>query len=331
VTRYSSAGSKGRISADWKSALRLIRNLRLGLGRSICKLGCFKLRQGTPVPTSGFTLVELLVVIAVIAILAGLLLPTLSRAKAKGQGIACLNNIRQLMLAWKMYPEDNNAKLVRNAAYNGIARYRADTGGWIHGWLDFSGVNTDNTNILKLIGTADGETALFGKYVTTPLVYKCPADPSTVRIAGHVHPRVRSFSMNQAIGSGSTATWLPPSTYIVFQKESDIVNPAPVNLLTLLDEHPDSINDAGWAFPMHDPDQRAQAKLIDIPASYHNGAGSLSFADGHSEIHKWLDPRTQPPIRFTNSVPHVASPNNPDADWLAARVSSRKDGTKSWW
>jgi len=98
-----------------------------------------------------------------------------------------------------------------------------------------------------------------------------------------------------------------------------------------LDEHPDSINDAGWAFQMHDPDQRAQARLIDIPSSYHNGAGSLSFGDGHSEIHRWLDARTQPPIHFTNNVSNVATPNNPDADWLAARVSSRKDGTKSWW
>ena len=85
-----------------------------------------------------FTLLELLVVLAIIGLLAGLLLPALARAKAKGQGIACLNNIRQLMLAWTLYPEDNNGKLVRNAAFNGIARYRADTGGWIHGWLDYS-------------------------------------------------------------------------------------------------------------------------------------------------------------------------------------------------
>jgi len=279
----------------------------------------------------GFTLVEILVVITVIAVLVGLLVPAVTKAKSTGQGIACLNNIRQLMVAWKMYPDDNNGKLVRNAAFNGIARYRADTGGWIHGWLDFGGANTDNTNVLKLIGEADGQTALFGKYITTPEVYRCPADPSTVRIDGRVYPRVRSLSMNQAIGSGSTATWLPPSTYIVFQKESEVVNPAPANLLAFLDEHPDSINDAGWAFQMHDPDQRAQAKLIDIPASYHNGAGSLSFADGHSEIHRWLDPRTRPAIHYTNNVSNVATPNNADADWLAARVSSRKDGTKSWW
>ena len=280
---------------------------------------------------AGLTLIELLVVIGIIAILAGLLLPAVTKAKAKGQGIACLGNIKQLMAAWRMYADDNNGKLVRNAAFNGIERFRADTGGWIHGWLDFSGVNTDNTNILKLIGEADGQTALFGKYITTPLVYKCPADPITVKIDGRVYPRVRSLSMNQAIGSGSTASWLPPSNYIVFEKESEVVHPAPVNLLAFLDEHPDSINDAGWAFQMHDPDRRSQAKLIDIPASYHNGAGSLSFADGHAEIHKWTDPRTRPSIHYTNNVSNIATPNNPDADWLAARVSSRRDGAKSWW
>jgi len=279
----------------------------------------------------GFTLIELLVVIAIIVVLASLLLPVLFRAKAKGQGITCLNNIRQLMLAWKMYADDNNGKLVRNAAFNGMARYRSDTGGWIHGWLDYSDRNTDNTNILKLIGSFDGQTALFGKYITAPLVYKCPADPSTVKIGEHIQPRVRSLSMNQALGSGSTASWLPPSTYIVFQMESDMINPSPANLLTLLDEHPDSINDAGWAFQMHDPDEQSRARLIDIPASYHNGAGSLSFADGHSEIHKWLDARTKPPIHHSNDVSNVATPNNLDSDWLAARVSSRKDGTKSWW
>ena len=274
---------------------------------------------------------ELLVVISILAILASLILPALNRAKAKAQGTACLNNIRQLMVTWRMYADDNAGKLARNAAFNGLARFRADTGGWIHGWLDFDVANTDNTNILKLIGTFDGETALFGKYITSPLIYKCPADRSSVTMGGRVYPRVRSLSMNQAIGSGSTGSWLPPSNYIVFQKEGDIINPAPANLLTLLDEHPDSINDAGWAFQMHDPDQRAQARLIDIPASYHNGAGSLSFADGHSEIHRWLDARTKPPIHYTNDVSNIPTPNSSDSDWLAARVSSRKDGTKSWW
>jgi prepilin-type processing-associated H-X9-DG protein len=288
-------------------------------------------RRGRNDPADGLTVVELLVAISIIAILAGLLLTALTRAKAKAQGIACVDNIRQLMLAWKMYIDDNNGRLVRNAAFNGIGRYRADSGGWIHGWLDYNNQNTDNTNVLNLIGTFDGETALFGKYLTSPQVYKCPADPSTVEIGGHTYARVRSLSMNQAIGSGSTANWLPPSNYIVFQKESDIITPAPANLLAFLDEHPDSINDAGFAFQMHEPDQRARARLIDIPASYHNGAGNLSFADGHSEVHKWLDARTKPPIRHTNDVSNIATPDNPDADWLAARVSARRDGKKSWW
>jgi len=145
-----------------------------------------------------------------------------------------------------MYPDDNDGKLVLNGGgSNGAERTRLDSGGWIRGWLDFEGANPDNTNSAKLIGTVDGQTALFGKYITTPAVYKCPADRSAVTIGGGIYPRVRSLSMSQAIGFGSTGTWLPPSTYMIFQTESDIVHPAPSNLLVLLDEHPDSINDGG--------------------------------------------------------------------------------------
>jgi type II secretory pathway pseudopilin PulG len=276
-------------------------------------------------------LVELLVAIAVIALLAGLLMTAIGRARGRGQAIACLNNVRQVAVAWQMYPDDNDGRLAPNVAFNGAERTRLDSGGWIRGWLDFEGTNPDNTNSLKLIGTVDGQTALFGKYITTPEVYRCPADRSAVTIGGRTFPRVRSISMSQAIGFGSTGSWLPPSTYMIFQTESDLIRPAPVNLLVMLDEHPDSINDGGWAFQMHDPDQRAQAQLIDIPASYHHGAGALALADGHAEMHPWLDARTRPPIRHRTEITHVATPNNPDADWLAARVSSRRDGTKSWW
>jgi prepilin-type N-terminal cleavage/methylation domain-containing protein/prepilin-type processing-associated H-X9-DG protein len=308
-----------------------VRIKRTDLALPIQKPG---LRQNIGVkrlPCWGFTLIELLVVIAIIAILASLILAAVSYAKAKGQAIACINNERQLMMAWKMYPDDNEGKLVVNSAYNGTQRMRLDSGGWIRGWLNFDGGNTDNTNYLKLIGTFDGETALFGRYITTPGVYKCPADRSAVSIKGGRYPRVRSISMSQALGFGSTATWLPPSNYVVFQKDSDIVGMGSANLLVFLDEHPDSINDGGWAFQMYDPDQRAKAGLIDIPASYHNGACGVAFADGHAEIHKWQDGRTQPKIRYETEITHLTTPNNPDADWLAAHISRRKDGAKSWW
>lgn len=299
--------------------------------------GSLEERAAEPVRSSGaapegsaFTLVELLVAIAIIALLAGLLLAALGRAKSRGQGIGCLNNVRQLAFGWRMYPDDNDGRLAPNVAFNGAERMRPDSGGWVRGWLDFDGNNPDNTNQLKLVGTADGQTALLGKYVTEPAVFKCPSDRSAVTTPSGVRLRVRSLSMSQAIGFGSTGSWLPASNYMIFQKESDIARPSPSMLLVFLDEHPDSINDGGWAFPMYDPDERARANLIDYPASYHNGAGALTFADGHAEIHRWLDPRTRPAIRFTNEIAHAKTPNNPDTDWLAARVSSRRDGAKPW-
>jgi prepilin-type N-terminal cleavage/methylation domain-containing protein len=137
---------------------------------------------------TGFTLIELLVVIAIIAILASMLLPALAKAKTKADGIKCLNNTKQLMLAWKLYSLDHEDKLVPNED-NAMA-------GWIQGNMDFS-ANPDNTNILKLI---DPRFAKLARYAQAYQIYKCPADKSMVRIGGQKYPRVRSVAMSQAVG-----------------------------------------------------------------------------------------------------------------------------------
>src|SRR5262245_34930619 len=120
---------------------------------------------------SGFTLIELLVVIAIIAILAGMLLPALSKAKTKAQGISCMNNLKQLHLGWFMYAQDNNDRLVVNGT-------GSDTPGWVAGWLDFTSA-PDNTNTLKL---TDPKFSLIAPYLQSVGIFKCPADQSKVRI-----------------------------------------------------------------------------------------------------------------------------------------------------
>jgi prepilin-type processing-associated H-X9-DG protein len=159
-------------------------------------------------------------------------------------------------------------------------------------------------------------------------VYKCPADRSVVTIGGQAHSRVRSMGMSQAFGPGD---WLDPAgfqanvrskKYRVYYKYGEIINPGPAMCYVLLDEHPDSINAGGFANTM--VENPGSARIVDFPASYHSGAGGISFADGHAEIRKWVDPRTQPPTRYNNSLAlNVASPNNRDMIWLSERTSSR--------
>jgi len=265
----------------------------------------------------GFTLIELLVVIAIIAILAALLLPALGTAKLKAQGIQCMNNLKQLQLVFLLYPDDNNDNLTSS----GYTRPVEPTA-WVDGWEDFVGTNPDNTDPRTLL---DPQRAKFAPYLTGVGVYKCPADRSTVKVNGQTVPRLRSMSMGQQwAGPGD---WLDPAgfmandtskKYRVYYKKAQIDN-APMRFV-FVDEHPDSINAGGFANMM--VESPAAARIIDFPASYHNGACGISFSDGHAEIRKWRDARTRAPVHYDNALQlNVPSPNNQDMIWLAERTT----------
>jgi len=254
-----------------------------------------------------FTLLELLVVIAIISILAALLLPVLSKSKAKAKGLQCLSNLKQLTTAWMMYPVDYNDLLVVNTV-------GPNTNSWAAGWLDLTDpTDTDNTNVATIMSPE----GLLWPYSKSLAIYVCPADPNTIDINGINYPLVRSVSMNQRLNGGEYNS-APLSLFNNPNKYSAIINPGPATTFVFIDERADSINDGFFVVVMEDTGP--QAVIGNTPADYHNGCSSVSFADGHVEIHRWLDPRTEMrPYQARAPVP-----NDPDIAWLQEHSCSRK-------
>ena len=260
----------------------------------------------------GFTLIELLVVIAIIAILAGMLLPALAKAKAKAHNANCMSNLRQLNLCWIMYADDNRDELVKNWVVHPLA--------WIGG---------DVSSMPGATNLNDIQQGKLYQYNSSVETYRCPVDnqlPNDIKTVLKGRRRVRSYSMNGRMGGADASdsrfgagdtSWVLGTQYPMFRKITEINDPAPSQAFVFIEESYLTIDDGYFAV-------KAPGVFVwqNSPTVRHGNAGELSFADGHAEIWRWRYLKKDQDLDAPVNVAGVNS--TPDLERLQKAVAVKR-------
>lgn len=267
---------------------------------------------------AGFTLTEVLVIITIIAILALITVTSIASAKRKAHDLTCLNNLKQLSIAWHLYATDNNDRLAPNCSSGpGLAGQYPTVPAWVSGYLNYLDINSDNTNI-HLLTSGYGS---IGPYSKEPKLYKCPGDTSYVMPAGLKAPRVRSYSMNAFVGD-SNENFVEGAPYVMFRKYAQLAAASSSGIWVLIDEHEDSISGGIFWLPCGFRGKATGWQAV--PSARHSGGANLAFADGSVDHHAWHDSRTLVPV-IRKPQSRLACPFNADVEWLQDRTSIPKD------
>jgi hypothetical protein len=268
---------------------------------------------------AGWTLRDCCTVVAVVSLLLVVTLASASRNEADGSALACRDNLRRLIQAWQMYADDHAGRIVPN---NGSDPNQPRST-WAAGWLDYQ--STDNTNTAFLVNPEayQNRAGLLGPYLQRDAsVFRCPADYSTVTLAGRVHRRVRSVSMNNWMGGDAYCGGSGGGDYRAYRALSEITHPA--DRWVIIEERPDSINDSWHAMRLGD--KMGGWQLVDYPGNFHGNGAWISFADGQVVFRRWTDRRTLPSFKVGEFLPLQVpmNPPNPDVAWLQERASELK-------
>lgn len=259
----------------------------------------------------GFTLVELLVTIAVMIILASLLLPILSKAREEARRVGCISNLKQFGDSWFMYAGDHRDLVPPN---NGDYPLPSGQQTWVHGFLRPYDDAPDDTNTIYLANS------MLNPYLRNSFgVWRCPSDKSAFREDGTLLPRVRSYAMNNMLNCFFDPEQYAAQPYKVIKSTADMLNPPPCGTFVITDERQDSIDDCVFVVDMWN----GPTSVLSVPAEYHNFSGNFLFADSHVETHRWRDQRTEPPLLKVGFVGTAWSPGpaNVDVLWLQAHTT----------